>query len=142
MCEILNVPRSTFYYKNKPETVDSKLENAVIEEFGKSRNNYGTRKLKVELNRSGFIVSRRRIGRIMRKYGLVSKYTLRQTKKHKSDTVNEDGIANVLNREFDDRPKFDVVVSDLTYIKIAGKWHYLCLILDLCGLSCMTCEKF
>jgi len=25
------------------------------------------------------------------------------------------------------------VVSDLTYIKIAGKWHYLCLLLDLCG---------
>jgi putative transposase len=25
------------------------------------------------------------------------------------------------------------VVSDLTYVKIAGQWRYLCLLLDLCG---------
>ena len=133
MCKVLKVPRSSFYYKDKVKKVDSKLENAVIEEFGKSRNNYGTRKLKIVLNRRGLTVSRRRIGNIMRKYRLVSKYTLRQTPKQKSGTVNNDEVPNVLNREFDDRPKYDVVVSDLTYIKIAGKWHYLCLLLDLCG---------
>jgi transposase InsO family protein len=41
------------------------------------------------------------------------------------NAVNNDEIANVA--------KYDVVVSDLTYIKIAGRWHYLCLLLDLCG---------
>lgn len=133
MCKLLELPRSSFYYKEMPRVIDVKLENAVIDEFKKSRNNYGTRKLKIVLNRRGFTVSRRRIGKIMKKYNLVSNYILRQYKNHKNETVNNDEVANVVNREFDNRKKFEVVVSDLTYIKIAGKWHYLCLLLDLCG---------
>ena len=42
-------------------------------------------------------------------------------------------MCNVVNREFDRREKYEVVVSDLTYVKIGGKWRYLCLLLDLCG---------
>jgi putative transposase len=68
----------------------------------------------------------------MSKHRLVSNYTLRQTKKHKSP-VNNDETANMVQREFDGRSKYEVVVSDLTYIKIAGQWRYLCLLLDLCG---------
>ena len=112
--------------------VETALENAVIEEFRRSRNNYGTRKLKIVLNRRKFVASRRRIGKIMRKYTLVSNYTLRQTKKHKTP-VNNDETANIVQREFDGRSKYEVVVSDLTYVKIAGQWRYLCLLLDLCG---------
>jgi transposase InsO family protein len=133
MCKVLEIPRSTFYYKETEKIVDTKLENVVVEEFRKSRNNYGTRKLRIILKRRGFVVSRRRIGKIMAKYELISNYTLRQFKKQKSDAINNDEVANVVDREFDNRKKYEVVVSDLTYIKIAGKWHYLCLLLDLCG---------
>ena len=132
MCKILGINRSTIYYKSKPKKVDTELENAVIKEFYNSRENYGTRKLKIVLNRRKFIVSRRRIGKIMSKYSLVSKYTIRNTKKQ-SNGVNNDEVSNIVNREFDNRKKYDVVVSDLTYIKIGGKWRYLCLLLDLCG---------
>ena len=38
-----------------------------------------------------------------------------------------------MQREFDGRRQYEVVVSDLTYVKIAGQWRYLCLLLDLCG---------
>lgn len=34
--------------------------------FKESRNNYGTRKIKIELEKKGLTVSRRRIGRIMK----------------------------------------------------------------------------
>ena len=132
MCKALKIARSTLYYKENPRGVDVELENAVIDEFRRSRNNYGTRKLKIVLNRRKFKVSRRRIGKIMKKHALVSNYTLRQTKKLKP-TVNNDAVANVVNREFDGRGKYEVVVSDLTYVKIAGQWRYLCLLLDLCG---------
>ena len=132
MCKALKIARSTLYYQEKPKTVDTTLENAVIEEFRRSRNNYGTRKLKIMLTRRKVSVSRRRIGKIMRKYRLISNYTVRQAKKHKS-TVNNDTTANMVQREFDGRSKYEVVVSDLTYVKIAGQWRYLCLLLDLCG---------
>ena len=132
MCKVLKIPRSTFYYNDKPRCVDTGLENAVIEEFRQSRNNYGVRKLKIRLARRKLIASKKRIGKIMKKYNLISNYTLRR-KKSRKDTVNNDATANVVDREFDGRKKYDAVVSDLTYIKIAGKWHYLCLLLDLCG---------
>jgi len=131
MCKVLKINRSTFYYKDKLVVVNTELENAVIEEFRKSRNNYGTRKLKIMLSRRKHHVSRRKIGKIMEKYGLVSNYVLRRKKRR--NTVNNDETPNIINREFDERKKYEVVVSDLTYIKIAGKWHYLCVLLDLCG---------
>jgi len=128
----MKIARSTLYYKETPRTIDTALENAVIVEFKGSRNNYGTRKLKKELNKRKFRVSRRKIGQIMKKYDLVSNYTLRRTKKGKAP-VNNDEIANVVAREFDGRTKYEVVVSDLTYVEIGKTWHYLCLLLDLCG---------
>jgi len=132
MCKVLGIARSTLYYKERPGAIDTALENAVIVEFRASRNNYGTRKLKRELSKRKFVASRRRIGKIMKKYDLVSNYTLRQTKKGKNQ-VNNDETANIVAREFDGRSKYEVVVSDLTYVEIGRTWHYLCLLLDLCG---------
>jgi transposase InsO family protein len=132
MSKILGINRSTVYYKKKGKKAETELENAVIKEFYKGRENYGTRKLKKELEKRNIRVSRRKIGKIMEKYSLVSKYTIRNKKK-KISPVNNDKVGNIVNREYDNRKKYEVVVSDLTYIKIGGKQHYLCLLLDLCG---------
>ena len=73
MCNFLKVHRSLVYYhleKRKEEKnnskAEAKLENAVIRIFRKSRNNYGTRKIRKQLQREGIIVSRRKIGQIMK----------------------------------------------------------------------------
>jgi len=104
----------------------------VIKEFYRSRENYGTRKLQKELRKQKYVVSRRRIGKVMAKYDLVSKYTIRNRKKTKIAT-NTEAVENIVNREFDGRMRYEVVVSDLTYVRIGGVWRYLCLLLDLCG---------
>ena len=72
MCNVLQLPRRTYYYEQTPATNpdDQKLEDTVIEIFRSSRNNYGTRKIKVELAKKSLQVSRRKIGRIMNKHGL------------------------------------------------------------------------
>lgn len=131
MCQILGVARSSVYYKPRKKPSDSKFENAVIEEFQKSRKNYGTRKLKIVLARRGFAASRRRIGKVMKKYGLVSNYTIKTQPKGKKALVNHDPIENKVDRKFSSRKRFEVVVSDLTYVKVGGKWNYICLLLDL-----------
>lgn len=125
------MPRSTFYYNAKTKISDTKFENAVIKEFRSSRNNYGTRKLKVKLVKKGFKASRKRIGIVMKKYDLISNYTIKLAKKHQKTVVNEDAIANEVNRNFNDRKPLEVVVSDLTYVKVDGKWNYICILLDL-----------
>lgn len=130
MCKILNISRSLIYYKKIEKTFDSKLDNEIIYIFKKSRNNYGSRKIKVELSKIGYIVSRRKIRRIMSKYSLVSKYTLKQYKVHKTK-YNEEKINNLLKRDFKNKEKLDVIVSDLTYVNVNGKWNYICILLDL-----------
>ena len=134
MCKLLKISRSLVYYKVKDKTIEkqkeTELENAVITEFKASRNNYGTRKLKVMLKRKGYTISRRRIGKIMTQYGLVSNYTVKQFKGHKAKT-NEEKVENLVERKFNKRRALEVVVSDLTYVNVAGKWNYICLLLDI-----------
>lgn len=86
---------------------------------------YGSRKIKVELNKIGVFASRRRIIRIMRENDLHSAYSTSKYKVHKSES-NEASSPNVLNREFNDRPEFDAVESDLTYVRVNYKWNYTC----------------
>lgn len=130
MCDLLNISRSLVYYSPVEKSCDSKLDNDIITIFKKSRNNYGTRKIKRELNKKGYKVSRRRIGRIMKKYGLVSSYTVKQYKVH-SPKCNEETIENIVDRKFNTQEYLEVVVSDLTYVNVKGKWHYICILLDL-----------
>ena len=78
----------------------------------------------------GYRVSRRRIGRILKEQGLVSKYTVAQFKVSKS-SVNESEIGNVLNRDFDSHNPLEVIVSDLTYVRVEQNWHYICILIDL-----------
>ena len=68
----------------------------------------------------------------MAKYSLVSNYTIKQFKKNKVKP-NEDTTSNIVDRKFNQRKSFEVIVSDITYVNVAGKWHYICLLLDIAG---------
>lgn len=133
---MLDVTRSLVYYhlnkesKNEIDSKELELENNIKEIFRKSHNNYGTRKIKVELKKLGFTASRRKIARIMRKYSLVSNYTVAQYKPSKTK-CNEAEIENIVDRKFSDRKQLEVVVSDLTYVRVDNKWAYVCLLVDL-----------
>lgn len=85
--------------------------------FYDSEEHYGTRKLKVVLRNKGIIVSRRKIGVIMKKHGLVSTYTIKDYKVKKGSTSER--AENILNHEFDNAVKHDVIVSDLT-LQVVG----------------------
>ncbi len=132
MCAVLQIPRSTYYYEAKIRDTqeEEELTNVIVKIFKDSRNIYGQRKIKKELAKQGWQVSRRRIGRIMKEQGLVSKYTVAQYKPKKT-TVNESEIGNALNREFHQDKALKVVVSDLTYVRVQQKWYYICVLVDL-----------
>ena len=100
MCKILQIPRSTYYYEAKERATEDDVTSDVIDIFQASRQNYGKRKIKVELKKRGLIVSRRRIRCIMQEQGLVSTYTVAQFRPH-TKLCNESEQKNELNREFD-----------------------------------------
>ena len=130
MCRVLQVNKSTYYYEAKQLPDESGLASEIKEIFRKSRNNYGTRKIKRELMKTGKQVSRRRIGRIMKQEGIVSNYTTAQFKPQR-DACNESKTENVLNRQFQNREYRDVVISDLTYVRVGAHWNYICVLVDL-----------
>lgn len=140
MCKALNISRQTYYYQAKSAGSEAELEELVQKEFIRNRKAYGTRKLIQCLPKSGHQVSRRRIGRLMKKRGLQSTYTLAHFKLH-SSACNEAETAKVLNRTFSQKTPLEAIVTDLTYVRVGKKWHYICLILDLSnreiiGYSC------
>ena len=130
MCRVLQVNRSTYYYEAKEKAEESELVSEITDIFKASRSNYGTRKIKKELEKNKKKISRRRIGRIMKQEGLVSRYTTAQYKLHK-DNCNESKIENVLDRKFNEQNYRNVVVSDLTYVRVGAKWNYVCVLVDL-----------
>lgn len=130
MCKVLNIPRSSYYYEAKQPQAEDNLAAEIREIFRQSRNNYGTRKIKVELAKKGYTVSRRRIGRIMKQEGLASSYAVAQYKPY-VDKCNESKVQNIVNREFSGQPQYNVVVSDLTYVRVGNSWNYICVLVDL-----------
>lgn len=130
MCKVLKISRATLYYKPKGRKVASRLEDEIIESFKNSRRNYGTRKIKDDLDDLRIVASRRKIAQIMDKYGFISKYTIKQNPKHHGK-VNNDDIDNLIKRKFNAERPMQYLTSDLTYVKVAGKWNYICLIIDL-----------
>ena len=110
MCRVLKISRSLIYYKPKNRKKDEELENNIIRIFKESKNNYGSRKIKVELNKIGYQVSLRRIRKYMDLNGLVSNYTVKQFKVHKAK-CNEEKVENKLNREFNREEKLTYFIQ-------------------------------
>ena len=130
MCKCLKISRSSYYYEVSSKQDESPLEEKIEEIFHQNRDVYGSRKIKKELWKQGICLSRRRICRIMKRLGLVSAYTVAAYRPHK-DKCNESAVSNELNRSFDGQEQHAVVVSDLTYVRVGHRWHYICVLIDL-----------
>ena len=103
MCKILKISRSTYYCYEEYETKKDEINDIVVKIFNENQHVYGTRKLKVELAKRNYNVSRRRISRIMRSNGLVSAYMIKKYKPSK-DKVNNEVKPNLLERHFKKLP--------------------------------------
>lgn len=132
MCKILEVSRSGYYkYRNKDFSKQKdEHTDLVVKVFHDSHQIYGARKIKKACEDQGVILSRRRIGRIMAEEGLVSRYTVAQFKSRRQD-VNRDDAKNIIDQDFEGRSKNEVIVSDLTYVRVGNSWHYICVLVDL-----------
>jgi len=105
---------------------EDNVTSAIVEIFHVSRQNYETGKIKVELKKCGFIVSRRKI-RSDYKRTRPCLYLHRGSFKSTCEGIHESDQTNELNQE----DELTAVVSDLTYVRVNQKWHYVCLFVDL-----------
>ncbi|WP_392562163.1 IS3 family transposase [Orbus sturtevantii] len=132
LCQQLGISRHYAYYQCKANKQKSVVYYAdkILTIFKRSYRAYGTRRIRLALQEDGIHVSRRYIARVMKWLLLTSKYTVKRYKAHYKE-VNEATTANHLQREFDAGDKRQVIVADLTYIRVNQRWNYLCVLLNL-----------
>ena len=103
----------------------------LIREIDKSsKNTYGSRRMKRALNALGYVISRQKARRLMKKAGVL----VRHRKKHKVTTNskhNQPVYDNLVARQFDVKEKDSVYAGDITYVWTQEGWLYLAVILDL-----------
>ncbi len=135
MCRFLQVSQSAYYgwlhrVPSFREREDEQLSGIVKNAFEKSRNTYGTRRLKIAVSHQGRSVGRRRISRLMKEAGLVCK-TIRRFKAT-TNSKHELPIApNYLDRQFAIDQINQVYAGDITYIHTLEGWLYLAVVIDL-----------
>ena len=53
---------------------------------------------------------------------------------------NDENMPNFLKKRFDVPKPNEVWVSDITYVKIGGKWCYICVVIDLFARKLISCK--
>lgn len=136
-CRALGVTEQGYYaYCQRRQTPsarereDIELTIEIRNAHETSRQTYGTPRLKLELCRRGYKVSRRRIHRLRTKAGL---FVRRKRKFVKTtNSSHQQPIApNLLKRQFVTTFPNTAWVSDITYVWVHDHWLYLCTVIDL-----------
>ncbi len=133
----MKISANSFYkwLKNKdlvkPETPTQFLKKRIQIIFNENRQVYGAARIQKTLEREGLVYCRSYIAQLMKQMGLRS-ILKKKFKICTTDSNHKYPVAkNQLNRNFKSDKLGQKWVSDITYIKVAGKWNYLTTIIDL-----------
>jgi transposase InsO family protein len=135
MCDMLSVPRSSFYaWCNRPVSKRQQrralISLAVETAYVQYKQRYGAPRLAVELNEQGIDCSMNHVADLLREKGLRA----RNGKGFKYRPRTEAGTNvsdNLLQRQFTAEKPNQKWVSDITYIKVGRIWLYLAAVMDL-----------
>ena len=135
MCKVLNVSRSGYHNYLKRRIGSRGKDEYIILEMIKeihrdSRGLYGSPRIYQELRRRGIRINKKRVVRIMRKYGIRAK-TKRKFKKTTNSNHSSPIAKDLIGQNFKTSKSNKIWVSDITYIWTKEGWLYLACILDL-----------
>lgn len=128
----------TGYYDwlSRPESNRSRENRAlkadIKEIHEKSRQTYGSRRVKHALADRGKCVSRKRISRLMREESIACK-TKRKFKATTNSRHDKPVAENKLDRNFQQDKPDQAYVGDITYVATREGWLYLSVFIDVCS---------
>lgn len=130
MCELLQLPRSSFYYQAHPRSYpDEPQVVADLQKLASKWVRYGYRRLTKQLHREGRKVNSKRVRRLMRQLKLS-----RLPYKRKVTTTNSQHpyqrYPNLVQDLVVTRPD-QVWVGDLTYVRLHNDFVYLAVLMDV-----------
>lgn len=125
-CHLLNINRSTYYYKKRPiKPIDLKMMELIDKQYLKTPT-WGQRSMRNHLRRQGYKVNRKRVQRLMRLMGLEAIYPKKKTSRpHPGHKIYPYLLRNMKI----DRPN-QVWAADITYIPMARGFMYLVAVMD------------
>ena len=125
-CRLLEISRSSLYYRPKGESAETLALMRRIDELFLLYPFYGSRQMVRHLRREGVRVGRHRVRRLMRLMGIEAIYRApRTTKPHPKHKV----YPYLLRGLSIERPD-QVWCSDITYIPVHGGFLYLVAVMD------------
>lgn len=135
LCNRLNVSPAGFYKwrgrkVSKRIIDDRKLLQKIEKIFFDNKTNYGSPRVHAALREDGERVNRKRVERLMRESGLVGK----AGRIYRRKALPEKFYTKMPNLKKDMRAPTNINeqwVGDLTYLKVAGEWRYLAVVMDL-----------
>ncbi len=92
---------------------------------------YGSPRIHAELKANGEIRSRRRVARIIKKYGIAAKMSKRFKRTTRQDKKPYFVAADLIQQDFKANSPDEAWVSDIRYIPTQNGWVYCAMILDL-----------
>ena len=122
-CELLSVPRRSYYYKPKGESNNNRELMRLIEKQYLKDLTYGSRRMTAYLRRKGYKVNRKRV---MRKMGIKAIYREPKTSIPPREVPLTQNLVEKLKIE---RPN-QVWYTDITYVRVPGGFCYTVAIMD------------
>lgn len=135
MSQVFQVSRSGYYSwlarsPSKRSLETGRLRIAIRRVWEASEKRYGSPRIYWQLKSEGWMASRQRIARLMRKMGIASQIRKKWVKTTQSNH-RWPVAANLLGRNFSPKGLCQVWVSDITYISTSQGWLYLTTVMDL-----------
>lgn len=138
-CELLNVSRSGYYSFLKAkdtratkEQLDLEARDLILKAFNRRGYKKGSRSIKMTLEQDlGIVMNRKKIQRIMRKYGIVCPHRKPNPYKQLAKATKEHTVVpNKLKRQFKQGVPGKVLLTDISYLPYVGGMAYLSTIKD------------
>ena len=135
LCKVLSVNRSTYYKHYSSEPADRTKENqeisrVILRIYADYNKRLGAYKIAYVLQRDyGINISVGRVYRLMKTLQLPRMSTENPLRNYRHK--DNGPCTNHLHQEFNQKATNLVWISDITYIRVAGKWYYLCIVMDL-----------
>lgn len=132
---VAQLSRSTYYYQLKKLEIldkDSELRELIKEIFYEHKENYGYRRITLELRNQGHHVNHKKVQRIMKELGLEAR--IRRNRKKYSSYKGEIGkkADNLIQRQFEADKPYEKCYTDVTEFAIPSNEQklYLSPVLD------------
>jgi len=126
-CELLNVVRSTMYYKPKERENNDVIIMNEIQDIHQEMPSYGYRKMMVELRHRGIVANHKKVQRLMMAVNIEAIYPAKKTTIRNPDHKVFPYLLRGLEIE---RPN-QVWQVDITYIRMRNGFVYLVCLIDV-----------